>query len=442
MKTFTELRNDWLKEEKNRRSDIGGKRAKRRYIHFDSRLSHKDLVKSKVWMPNIVIGRSFFPFIRYTLKTRRLKKINGGKEKKIAPKNRDIDFAAHKDALIFSWYAFILTESYEDRIQREGVDKNITAYRKNLGENNVNFAKRVFDFIAKQENCAVLCLDVEHFFPSLDHQLLKNNWMSVLGVDSLPQDHFLIFKQVTQFSYVLMDKLSQALGLKKGHGKTRLCDSQEFRTKVVPLIRVNRKSKGIPQGSPISAVLSNIYMLQFDVAVSRHIEKMKGLYQRYCDDIILVVPTESLKDVERFILNEIEKIKLHINPSKMEKRRFLRVSEKLQSFDHEKNKRLTLKYLGLEFDGERTYIRHNGIGRYQKKMTIAIKKAKDLHRRGKRSAFPKKKIYEKFYHSQVSNFISYAKRAADILGSLQIRRQLSKYRIIKRIKKLRTTTKK
>lgn len=70
-------------------------------------------------MPNVVIGHSFFPFIRYTIKMRRMRKTPEN-EKKIVEKNRDIDYAAHKDALIYSWYAFLLTEHYENIIKKKG----------------------------------------------------------------------------------------------------------------------------------------------------------------------------------------------------------------------------------------------------------------------------------------------------------------------------------
>ncbi|NTW45681.1 MAG: hypothetical protein HGB18_01330 [Candidatus Moranbacteria bacterium] len=436
MKAFNELRGEWLEEEKKRRSNTDGKRAKRRYLHFDNRLNLSDIKKSNVWMPNVIIGHSFFPFIRYTIKTRRLRKTQGSK-KQIIEKKRDIDYAAHGDALIYSWYAFLLTEYYENFIKTEGVDSYITAYRKNLGENNVNFAKRVFDFISEKENCSVLCLDVEHFFPSLDHQLLKKNWMLILGVDSLPKDHYVIFRIITRFSYVLMDLIIEKMGRRNQKDLSRLCTPIEFRNKISPLIIVNRAKKGIPQGSPISAVLSNIYMLQFDIAVSNQIEAVGGLYQRYCDDIIIVVPTKYIAKIESFTLSEIAKIQLTINPSKMEKREFKRIKGKLRCFDSGSDNLLTLKYLGLEFDGERSYIRHSGIGKYEKRMNRSIKKAAELNSAKKRSAFPKKKIYEKFSHSNKSNFISYSIRAGEILRSAQIKKQFSKYRIIKKIKKSR-----
>lgn len=437
MKSLNELKRDWLNEEKERRLGGEGKRAKRRYLHFDNKLDLSDLRRSNVWVPSVVLRHSFFPFIRYTVESKRYKKTSSSLKKTVSLKKRDIDYGAHFDSLIFSWYAFLLTEYHDKKIKKEGIEKNITAYRKDLGENNVNFAKRVFDFISAKRECTVLCLDVSKFFPSLDHQLLKESWIYMIDAEKLPEDHFRIFRVITQFAYVLMEKVSKKLNLKKNHQQGKLCDFLEFRSKVVPLIRVNKKKKGIPQGSPISAILSNIYMFQFDKVMSKYVDEVGGLYQRYCDDIILVLPQESLSEVEHFVLEEVKRIKLNINPSKVEKRKFIEVEGKLSCLDYDTGKKVNLQYLGIGFDGERTYIRHSGIGKYEKKMMLTIRKAQRLLRRGKRTAFPTKKIYGKFYHSTSSNFISYAKRAGGVLNSPSIKKQLSPYKVMKKIKKFK-----
>lgn len=431
MKNISRLRHEWLKSERKRRS---GKGAKRRYLHFDNRLSLKDVRNLRVGVPNFVTRHSFFPFIRYTIKKRRLKKdkTTGILSAKI--KKRDIDYSAHKDALIFSWYAYVLSDLYEYFLEKEDLGKNITAYRKGLGESSVDFAKRVFDFISQQSECAVICLDVTDFFSSLDHVILKRNWMVVLGQSPLPSDHFRLFEVITKFSYVLSDRVESALGLNKKKAKGRLCTPEEFRENVLPLIRVNKKTKGIPQGLSVSAILSNIYMIDFDKSVSGYISSLEGLYQRYCDDIIVVVPKKYAKKAEAFVLQEIKDIELEINPSKVEKRIFSEESDELYCVDSDSKKKVTLKYLGIEYDGRNTYIRHSGIGRYEKKMRMVVKKNQRLHDQGKRTAFSKKKIYQKFYSLRGNNFPSYVNKAAETLGSVTIKKQLSPYRIMKKIK--------
>lgn len=47
---------------------------------------------------------------------------------------------------------------------------------------------------------------------------------------------------------------------------------------------------GILQGTAVSAILANIYMIAFDEFVANLIENYHGLYRRYSDDFIIVIP--------------------------------------------------------------------------------------------------------------------------------------------------------
>ena len=47
---------------------------------------------------------------------------------------------------------------------------------------------------------------------------------------------------------------------------------------------------GIPQGLAASGVLANIYMADIDMKVRLAVERVGGLYLRYCDDFIIAVP--------------------------------------------------------------------------------------------------------------------------------------------------------
>ena len=59
------------------------------------------------------------------------------------------------------------------------------------------------------------------------------------------------------------------------------------------LIKKNYKTYGIPQGAPISDLLANIYLLDFDVAAREHVKAVGGTYFRYSDDILIVAPVDA-----------------------------------------------------------------------------------------------------------------------------------------------------
>ena len=58
------------------------------------------------------------------------------------------------------------------------------------------------------------------------------------------------------------------------------------------------------QGSAISAVMSNIYMIKFDKLVNDLITSNNGIYRRYSDDIIIIIP--SLLMLWRYIVKVMQ----------------------------------------------------------------------------------------------------------------------------------------
>ena len=141
----------------------------------------------------------------------------------------------------------------------------------------------------------------------------------LLEVQRLPLDHFKVYKSLTQYASVDKIFLYKVLAIslhnrrpkKNGKPLTRLCESNEFREKVKKnnLINVNKTGVGIPQGSPLSGILSNIYMMDFDRAVHQFMREINGNYYRYCDDILCIGTIETEIEIRSFIEKQIALLK-------------------------------------------------------------------------------------------------------------------------------------
>jgi hypothetical protein len=269
-------------------------------------------------------------------------------------------------------------------------------------------------------------------------------WLKVISSKTLPADHYAVFKSLTSSSKVDRDSLYKELGISKNNPKkdrSRVCSPLEFREEVRKKGLVNRNTEnyGIPQGSPISAMLSNIYMLDFDSVMSDHVKKIDGSYYRYCDDMIILTHPENRDSVIEFAISEIAKMHLSINQDKTEIANFV-ISAGKQKSDK------LLQYLGFTYDGERILLRSGALARYSAKMKAGIKLAKltrDKHNAVReKNGLPEKKlyrrkIYEQYSHLGKQNFLTYGYRSAKKMDSPNIKKQLKPLwdRLIKEIEK-------
>lgn len=64
-------------------------------------------------------------------------------------------------------------------------------------------------------------------------------------------------------------------------------------------IKKNRSGIGIPQGSPVSAILSNVYMLSFDKKMHTYVMSYGGKYLRYSDDFFIVLPYVNETEIQK-----------------------------------------------------------------------------------------------------------------------------------------------
>jgi hypothetical protein len=388
----------------------------RGYPHFSNKtpMSVREIVKHYVSNPIKVAKHSFLPLIFKEIKQRRYKASNfDGIERRSHKKQnkkgkiisntkvREILYATHIDAHVYSYYTQkIITPKYESYLSKNQLLSDaITAYRRIETEdkvkfkNNVHFAKDVFNEIKKRENCVALVLDIENFFPTLNHKKLKLAWAKILGNKSLPKDHFNLFKAVTRFSYVKLDDLKtknnhfdeKQLAKNKKNGKHTFFDTiQELLDSDIIIHKNQKKNEdrelmGIPQGLPISALLANMYMLGFDEAVINELTlKHNVFYRRYSDDIVVVCDEKKVNYVQNFINDEVKKINLTISEEKTEKTLFKIHNNRLQSFKIEKDKssqeNVPLNYLGFEFYGYQTLIKSKNLAQFYREMKQTVKR--------------------------------------------------------------------
>lgn len=439
MQTLEELQNQWLLKERNKIE-----KGKHKYLHIDQRLStlDKDFVRD-IWSPEKIIRHAFYPFaLFHEKKFKYFEDPVTKKRYKKEKKPRPISYATHYDALIYSWYAFFINEQYEDLVEGAGISRNVIAYRSfPERKGNIEFAKEIVDFITTQPQCVVLNFDVEDFFGSIQHSFLKECWKKLIVVgNKLPADHFAVFKAVTRFSQFDLLKILKVLKIKEGEqrSKVRLCSPKEFREIIKSnpenLFTSNAENlKGIPQGAALSCVLSNLYMYQFDLIITDFVRRNGGLYRRYSDDIIVVVPPDLKDKIQELVVSELGLINLKISELKTEIHHISKSGENI-SCVNEEGKKSNLQYLGIEFNGKDVYLRHKGLGKFQAAVSRgvrqAVRKAVDINK----GAVSKRSLYSKYSPKSKGNYLTYAKRARNSFNdSSTIKKQVSDKRIYKSI---------
>ncbi len=401
----------------------------RGYLHFDVPIAKKRAV-SIATDPAQVAAHAFYPLLSYTISAVKARRDASRRTITKVRKDRPIRYAAHVDAHIFSYYAHVIGAKYEQELQARGLGDCVLAFRK-LEASNIDFAAHAFEVVRGLGDCTVLAFDVTGFFDNIDHALLKRIWARTLGGTTLPADHYALYRALTRYSHVDRDKVYAALGVSAHNpknGRRRICSPEEFRGLVRDggLIEINQDKFVIPQGTPISALLSNVYLLDFDTAMQTEVKSRGGTYLRYCDDILIAVPAGKDAGLEAHVIDQLKALELDANPKKTEKSNFV-FSGKVPSCDR------PLQYLGFLFDGQRVLIRSAALAKFSGRMNqgVRLAKATAKSRNADRAAFGlpakamyKRKLYERYSHLGHRNFIRYGFRAAKTLKSEAIRRQL------------------
>ena len=374
----------------------------RGYLHFDGRVSIKRLDGSNkadhayrlLSSRDAVAVHPFLPFLREDERVRKYRDkpavtMEGNPrlhhERYSTIKNRPIMYASHVDASVFSLYNNILGVKYEEIIQKEGLENTVIAYRPvpiaRTGRNksNIDFATELYQAIKNFDgDTGILLLDVSGFFDNLNHKRLYEKWCRVLGVTKLPDDHYAIYKNITSFRYVHTADAYKALGLNKNalkllrqDRKATLCNFDDFNKKIKKqkLIHKNKSAKAIPQGSPISGLLANMYMLEFDIKVKALVESLNGTYMRYSDDIAILVEPQKLIGVYEAVQRMIKEEGLKISTKKTDcfvyqkkVNTFINVIRNLEP-KNTLNLKFYPQYLGFVFMEDNMQIRGNTLAR-------------------------------------------------------------------------------
>lgn len=379
----------------------------KRYPQFDAVISTAEATEYAT-TPASVARHPFMPFLEFDIRHNRFAAAGQiGKQK-----TRTIRCAARRDSYIYSYYRHLLSDRYEAELERRQIGHCVLAYRKlktcdGAGKANAHFAVDAFDAMKRMGNCTVTTLDITSFFDNIDHERLWDNWRKLLVVDRLPSDHYAVFRSITEYATVPREPVLRRLGyfgvkeilpngrIIEGYLKPlqpQLCSSKTFRQLIAggampSLITKNRTGFGIPQGSPISDILANLYMLDFDTWMNAEVTKAGGVYFRYSDDIIIITPGANKKHANRWIkiathFTNRYSTKLTIAPHKttvhtLKMRKAGHAVERVRGT----TARNGVEYLGFRYDGRSIFFRDSTLANLHRKIARTARALARQHAR-------------------------------------------------------------
>ena len=445
------MNNDWLKFKKypNIGLPLTGKDDEwiRRYVTNESNIKkHKfsPLIHRKI------VQRRYRP-IAYALKN------DSGKRQRtvLEKKTRHIYYPTHIDSIIFSYYNQSISNKYEEYLSDKPYSTAVVAYRKipiegieYKNKSNIEFAFEAFKFIDTNKNkkLSVIVADVTSFFDNLNHRILHKNWKRILGLDSLPDDHYKVYKNLINYSYVdevdlfhrfkndlivkryipnnstvteLKNKKVKKMYNMRRENVVAYCTIKNFYKFGSDMIRHNKPynaftrialeksvKKGIPQGTPLSATLANIYMLDFDEHIFTEADSRNAFYQRYSDDIIIVCDQNDETYFSKLIKDEIEnQVKLEIQSSKTNIYRYELNQDNILAGGIVVNNIVTtnkqLEYLGFNYDGSKVRVKACGFSKFYRSMKKAFRRGAHF---AKATHIPSNSLFESKLYNRYTHY--------------------------------------
>ncbi len=426
-----EIRNSWLKKEGEKMEE------KRKYSHFDPIVKLDQKRTENVFNPVYVAGYSFSPLIKSVQEERRrkLKEVSGKRE--VKKKERPICFASHLDAVVYSWYGYYLNQLYSSYLEEKGLSDSILAYRA-LNRSIPEFVREVADFIRKQDDVTALCFDVTSFFDEIQHSTLKNKLIDVINFFTkeedrrLQDDFFNIFQNVTRFKFIIKKDIERFFKNKRIPSRNgRYMPNGSFLEFVLDLhktskrvekkdvVHTNQKHYGIPQGLPISGVLANLSMLDFDSDMREFALKNNGIYRRYSDDVLLVVNSNAAETANAKVISGLVKLGLRVSEGKTDIKIFSRDEKGVLICKNANGNLSHFQYLGIEFDGNFFYLRSQSIARFYRKLKRSIRTSVHALKKKGGTILRHRDFYKRFTtfknDFEDENFLTYAERAHALL---------------------------
>lgn len=405
----------------------------KQYFHIDSILYYTDKVKSYVENPKKISQHGFLPFLKYEKIYTKFLGYGKNEGKKVDPKSRSIMFASHIDSFIYSHYGAIISEKYNEWTVSHNIDECSIAYRNNKkGKSNIQFAAEVIREIVKCRKCYIFVGDFSKFFDGIEHKQLKGCLKEVLQVSRLEKDYHKVLKSLMEYSYVELKQLKLWLTKQRINFEkikryfSSIKEFREFRSST-KLVQKNTDGVGIPQGSAMSGLLANIYMIHADEDIHRLVREYNGLYRRYSDDFIIVIPYNSSCSMIEFekvvdkvmsICQEAE-VKLH----KDKTNEYFYDNGNIKTLESQDNSALT--YLGFRFDGKCITARQGSVYKFYRGAEDAISRAEAKSKDRRSKVLLRKSLINRLYMDvgskprwdkkrnriKYGNFISYMKRA-------------------------------
>ncbi|WP_259015228.1 reverse transcriptase domain-containing protein [Emticicia fluvialis] len=462
----------------------------RSYLHFskrfdssqDKRKASKYFINNYVKNEDNICKHSFSPLLHYKVRESRFRRpYNDYHTAKIQyreydKKDRPIYFCNHLDAQVFAFYANKLSDALEKEYEKDNfLNQSIIGYRRipynqNRGKSTIDFAKEVFKYIkdSVDTNIVVACLDIKSFFDNLSHKNLKTSWYNLTNPDknTLKKDDYKVFKAITKAHFIDLEEILPLLPsfdiknknyIRKSKKDRLIYHFSELRQIISEHPYIIKKYNctspkiGIPQGTPISATLSNLYFLEADKKICNLIYPINGIYRRYSDDILIVCKREHWDSVYDALNNTIRDLALEINKKKNQITYFNRTNItsdwQIEYFQNGYKLEKNLSYLGFTFDGKNIKIKNSSLSKYYRSVKRLIRRS--VHFAKQRKFFNEKNqaskdewIYKRRIYKSKSylgakrrrtnvmywgNFITYVKNVSNIMEDKTILKQVKNH---------------